>query len=65
MTTFYIIYFIHSYFLKMILMREEGEGWGGGGRGGGGWGGGGQRICRVVGTGDENCVFYCPVIWGI
>ena len=52
MTTFYIIYFIHSCFLKTILMREEGEGWGGGGRGGGGgggWGGGGQRICRVVG----------------
>ena len=51
------MYFIHSCFLKMILMREEGD----------------ERkeeegeeaargSVQWMGTGDENCVFYCPVI---
>lgn len=54
------MYLIHSCFLKMILMREEGD----------------ERkeeegeeaargSVQWMGTGDENCVFYCPVIWGI
>ena len=54
------MYFIQSCFLKMILMREEGEG-----REGEEGEEADRGFVQWMGTGDENCVFYWPVIWGI